>query len=255
MPTLDRASGLPAYRQIADHLRQQIRTGTFAPGAQLPSERELVDEYGASRVTVRQAVALLRTEGLVEAQHGRGLFVRNRPRIERLSQSRLTRSERDRGAGAFITDGRTAQFTPRVETDIRVEDADERTANLLGIAVGDPVLVRERRMLADGEPVQLAVSRLPRALTAGTRIEEEDTGPGGSYARLEELGHRLESFTERVTARMPTPEEAVALQLGAGTPVIETLRIARDTQGVTVEINDMLFAADRYELIYELPAD
>lgn len=254
MGKIDRTGGLPLYRQIAADLRRKVRSGEYGPGHQLPSERELVESYRTSRVTVRQAIAVLRTEGLVEAQHGRGLFVRNHPRIQRFGQGRLSRGEREKGAGTFTTDARSAPFTQRVEVDLRVESADERTADLLGVSVGEPVFVRERRMFADEVPVQLATSRLPRALTEGTLIEEQNTGPGGIYARLEDNGHRLVGFTEHVTARMPTPEEAVALQLGTGSPVIEAVRIARDSDGHAVEMNDILFAADRYELIYELPA-
>ena len=236
MGKIDRTGGVPVYRQIADDLRRKVRSGEYAPGHQLPSERELVDTYRASRVTVRQAIAVLRTEGLVEAQHGRGLFVRNHPRIQRFSQGRLSRSEREKGAGTFITDARSTPFAQRVEVDLRVENADERTADLLGVSVGESVFVRERRMFADDVPVQLATSRLPRTLTEGTRIEEQDTGPGGIYARLEDNGHHLGGFVEHVTARMPTPEEAVALQLGTGSPVIEAVRIARDGNGRAVEI-------------------
>ena len=255
MGTIDRTGGTPVYRQIADSLRHKIRSGEYGPGQQLPSERELVEAYRASRVTVRQAIAVLRTEGLIEAHHGRGLFVRNRPRIRRLSKGRLSRSERVQGAGTFTTDARSAPFAPRVEVDLRVEEADERVAELLEIPPGSAVFVRERRMFADDIPVQLATSRLPRTLTEGTPIEQEDTGPGGIYARLEDNGHVLGSFTEQITARMPTPEEAVALQLGMGSPVIDALRIARDQHAHPVEINDILFAADRWELVYELPAD
>ena len=76
-------------------------------------------------------------------------------------------------------------------------------------------MVRRRRYLLDGRPVETAVSYIPADLAKGTPIADPNPGPGGIYARLEEQGHTLERFTEEVTARMPTPEEAPARCTGA----------------------------------------
>jgi GntR family transcriptional regulator len=103
--------------------------------------------------------------------------------------------------------------------------------------------------------VQLAVSRLPRRFTTGSAIEQVDTGPGGTYACLEEAGHVIGSYAEHVGARMPTPEEASALQLGQGVPVVTVTRVAYRDDGVPLEMNDRVLSADRYELSYEWAAD
>lgn len=252
---VDRSSGLPAYRQVADDLRERIASGVFIPGARLPSERELVETFHVSRPTVRQAIGVLRVEGLVVAEHGRGLFVRPRPPVQRLGRNRLSRRERSAERGTFLTDAHVNRFTPRVEVTVRVEEADERTAGMLDLAVGDSVAVRARVMFADDVPVQLAVSRLPRELTRGTAVEQEDTGPGGVYARLEEAGHALDRFTEFVTARLATGAEAAALHLRPGTPVLAVTRVAVAVSGRAVEVNDMVLPGERYELVYDLPAD
>ena len=81
-------------------------------------------------------------------------------------------------------------------------------ADRLGIADGAAVVVRSRRYPLDGRPVETAVYYIPADLARGTPIAELNPGPGGIYARLEEQGHTLDRFTEEVTARMPTPEEA-----------------------------------------------
>jgi GntR family transcriptional regulator len=246
---------VPAYRQVADDLRRRIASGEFAPGSPLPSERALVDLHRVSRPTIRQAIGVLRVEGLVVAEHGRGLFVRPRPPVQRLGRSRLSRRERAEGRGAFLTDAEANRFTPRVEVSVTVEGADGRVARMLGVAPGEPVTVRERVMFADDVPVQLAVSRLPREVTRGTAIEDDDTGPGGIYARLEEGGHPLDHFTELVTARLPSSDEASALRINLGTPVLAVTRVAHDAGGRAVEVNDMVLPGERYELMYELPAD
>jgi GntR family transcriptional regulator len=255
VPRIDRASGVPAYRQVADELRKQIREGTYAPGTQLPSERELSELFGTSRVTVRQAIAELRSQGLIIAEHGRGLFVRPHREVQRLSRTRLSKAERQAGRGTFLTDATHHGFTPRVEVEIRHETADTRTAQLLDLDPHAEVVVRDRLMFADDRPVQIAISRLPGDLARGTLIDQEDTGPGGIYARLDDLGHGPTHFTEIVSARMPTPEESSALQLSGGTPVLLITRIAYDSTNRPVEVNDMVLAADHYELVYELPGE
>jgi GntR family transcriptional regulator len=252
---VDRTSGMPAFRQVAAALRAKIAGGHYAPGDRLPSERELVEAYDASRPTVRAAVEMLRTEGLVTAEHGRGVFVRPSASIQRIARSRLSREARERDRGAFLADAEARGFTPSASTEIRFEQADARAALHLAIDEGTEITVRDRVMRADGLVVQLAVSRLPRTLTRGTAIEDVDTGPGGTYARLEEQDHRLGSFSEHVGARMPAPDEASLLQLAEGVPVITVTRVAYGTDGTPLEMNEMVLAADRYELSYEWPAD
>ena len=251
---IDRASGVPVYRQVASDLRSKIEHGAFEDG-QVPSERELVDTYGVSRVTIREAIKLLRSEGLVSAEHGRGVFVRPKHVVRRLARNRSSREARDRNQAFFLGDAQAAGFKPDVRTSLRTEQATDDIAETLHIDAGDEVFVRDRIMFADHRPVQLAVSRLPRDLTRGTRIEQADTGAGGIYARLEESGHKIDRYLETVTTRMPTPKEMSELQLALGTPVLLIRRIAYAANGVPVEVNDMTVPGDRYELAYELPAD
>ena len=251
---VDKTSGVPAYRQVANDIRSKIDSGEYRPGDQLPSERELVSAYEVSRPTIRDAVGLLRTEGVVVAEHGRGVFVKARAAVRRLARTRLSKAARQADQGAFLGDAAASGFTPSTEVRIRFEPADARTAEILGIEPGTEVCVRDRVMSADGVAVQVSVSRLPRTVTRGTPIEDTDTGPGGTYARLEDLGHELAPFVETVRARMPTPDEASTLQLGEATPVLHVTRVARNTDHVALEVNDMILAADRYELAYEIPS-
>lgn len=247
---VDRISGVPAYQQVAADLRQKIDGGHLAPGAQLPSERAMMTTYGVSRPTIREAVSLLRAQGIVIAQQGKGVFVRPARTMRRLAGRRLSRAARSANAGAFFGEA----DTPSVRTEVRFEPADAGTAQLLGIAEGDEVCVRDRVMFADEHPVQLAVSWLPRELSTGTAIEQSDTGSGGIYARLEDAGHVLERFEETVSARMPSRDERISLQLDEGIPVIVVVRVAHSTSR-PLEVNRMTLAADRYELHYEIPAD
>ena len=233
---IDATSDRPVFRQIADQPRDDIQTGKLTGGARLPSESKLMDTYSAARGTVRQAVALLKAEGLVQTEHDRGAFVRSRPRVRRVAHDRFARGHREAGKAASLAEAEQTGISPDVEVlRIGPEVPPPAIAELLALPLGDRVLVRRRRYLADGDPVELATSYLPMSLVKGTAITHKNPGPGGIYARLEELGHPLARFTEEVSARMPTPEEVRSLRLEAGTPVFGLLRTAYDKAGVAAE--------------------
>jgi GntR family transcriptional regulator len=252
---LDRHSDRPAYQQIADRLRADIQSGALESGSQVPSERELMDQYEAARGTVRQSLAVLRTEGLIEIWHGKGAFVRSRPPIRRVAHDRFARRHREAGRAAFLAEMESEGRKAEVEVEyVGAGEASAEIAEHLGLALGDRVLVRRRRYLADGAPVEVATSYVPWDLADGTAIAEQNTGPGGIYARLEELGHELVEFTEEVSARMPHPEEARDLEITVGVPVLRVLRRALGRDGAVLEVCDTIKAADRFVLSYGLPA-
>ena len=107
-------------------------------------------------------------------------------------------------------------------------------------------------MGAGGETLLLSTSYFPdNVVQRAPRLEEADTGPGGMFTLLEEAGYELHQ-EEAVSARMPLPEEARALQIGPGTPVMRILRRIFDQNGEPLEVCEMLLAGDRYELVYNL---
>lgn len=253
--SIDPTSDRPAYKQIADHLREAIATGDLAPSEALPSERVLMERYGAARGTIRQAIIVLKGEGLIAVEHGRGSFVRARPPVRRVAFDRFARRHRDAGKAAYLAELEAEGRVPDVEMlELGKRSAPADAAERLGVEPGDPVLVRRRRYLADGQPMELATSYVPWQIAAGTPMTRQNPGPGGIYARIEEAGHTLARFTEEVSSRMPTPEETRALRLPAGVPVFALVRTAYDGEGGAVEVCDTVMAADRYVLAYELPA-
>lgn len=124
----------------------------------------------------------------------------------------------------------------------------------LGLAAGDLVCVRRRRFVLDDKPVQVATSYLPLSLVAGSAITQEDTGPGGTYARLAELGHEPVHFREEIRSRMPSPDEVTQLGISPGTPVILICRTAFTEEGRPVEVNEMALDAASYVLEYDFGA-
>lgn len=253
--TIDRQSDRSPYRQIADHLRTAIDAGELRAGDRLPSEADLTGHYGVARMTARQAIQELRTEGRVVAEHGRGVFVRMPAPVRRLASDRFARKHRDAGQAAFLAEAEKAGVRPTVD-QIEVSRADPTPdiRERLRLSEEDRIVSRSRRYLADGRPIEMAVSFLPLAIAEGTPIVEPNTGPGGIYARLEEAGHTLDRFVEEVTARMPSADERRRLELADGVPVLVVLRTAFDTAGMPVEVCDTVKAAPAYVLEYDIPA-
>lgn len=250
-PTSDRA----VFRQIADQLRAAIERGGLAEGDRLPSEAKLMEHYDVARMTVRNALQVLQTEGLIVSEHGRGVFVRSRPPVRRLASDRFARRHRKEGKAAFIVESDQLGAKPDVDM-IEVTEAvpPGEIADILKLADATSVVVRSRRYSLNGKPVETAVSYIPVDIAGGTPIAEPNPGPGGIYRRIEELGHTLERFTEEVSARMPSPDEIRILRLSPGVPVFRLVRTAYDLNGRAVEVCDTVMASDAYVLNYELPA-
>jgi GntR family transcriptional regulator len=245
--------GRTTWRDIAGDLRAAIARGDHAPGARLPSRSRLTADYGVAPQTVVNAINALRAEGLVVGLPGSGWYVRRPQPVMRLARTRLSRAEREAGRGTFTSDAHSGGWTPRVDVAIRTEPASDDIAAALDLPLGTEVLVRDRVMYADDIPVQLATSYLPRDLTSGTAIEEEHTGPGGIYARLEETGHALVYFTETVRIGHAAEHDAELLDVTPGSALFRIRRIAHTTTR-PVEVNVITAVGERYELAYELDA-
>ncbi|MGW3365277.1 GntR family transcriptional regulator [Streptosporangium canum] len=255
LPDLDPTSDRAVFRQIADHIRHAIEQGTLAEGDKVPSEAQLMQHYGVARMTIRNALQVLQGEGLTVAEHGRGVFVRSHPPVRRLASDRFARRHREQGKAAFIAETEGAGGKPTVDSiKITEERPSAEVAELLGITSEDHVIARSRRYLINGQPVETAVSYIPAEIARDTQIAQPDSGPGGIYARLEELGYRLDHFVEEIRSRMPLRDEVRALKLAPGVPVFHLVRTAYATDGRAVEVCDTVMSSDAYVLSYELPA-
>lgn len=238
------------HQRIADDLRSQIRSGELADGDRLPGENALMERYGVARMTARQALADLQNEGIAVARKGAGVFVRRFRPARRHGSRRLSREL----WGRSIWDADSGQAPVVDDIEVTELPAPDDIARLLDIAPGAPVLVRRRRYLVNHEPVQLATAYVPALIAAGTPIAAVDTGPGGLYARLADLGLAPVRFTEELYARMPTHEEATKLELTSGTPVICVARTAFADGNRPVETSEMTLSSAAYVLQYEFDA-
>ena len=236
----------PKYREVADALRGEIAAGQYPPDVQLPGEAALSDRFETSTATARKALTLLAREGLIEIRRSVGAYVRNRKPILRDANARLSADQW--GSGKSIWQVDLGDHYPVPETTVEFTESPPEFVREAMPA--DRYLARVRRFVVEGVPVQIATSYLDAELVAGTRIERRDSGPGGIYARLAELGHKPTVFREQVRSRLPTDDEAKRLKITVDKPVAEIVRQARTEDGRVVEVNAMVLVGDAYVLQY-----
>ncbi|QIJ61433.1 GntR family transcriptional regulator [Streptomyces sp. JB150] len=245
------AQSKPAYLQIADDIRQRILDGDLQAGDKLPTESDLMAEYGVSRIVIRNATDVLKNEGLVTKQQGSGTFVREqRPLRKRLSVDlygkRPTGSPMKRETES---QGRRSEW----EHTTRRTSATRAIAERLAIQPGDEVVRTAYRFLADNEPIMLSTSYEPYELIAGTAIEHPEASPvTGVVPRMDLIGQHITHVTEDVNARAPRPYESEQLDIAPGVPVM-TITRTYYVDDRPVETCDIVVAADRYTLSYTIP--
>lgn len=238
------------YKTIADELRAAIHRGDYGPGDVLPSESKLCDTYAVSRPTVRHAVAILRTEGLLDVEHGRGAFVRRRPLIQRYARARHQHARASGRPLGFDYPARHGQRPGMRITATGPGPAPAHVAARMGIEEGTTVFVRERIVFADDEPVELSISYFPHDLAAGTDLATDQPLETGVLGYIErQLGRTYHHVQEELTARVPTRAEAAALDISAAVPVLRLLYTAYDPSGAVIEIVDSLFPSDRHAFV------
>jgi len=243
----------PRYRQIAAELRSAIEQGEYPPGTRLPGENALMQEYVVARMTARQALAVLINEGLAVSRKGAGVFVRTFRPIVRNGIARLATERWSSGKTIWSADTEDRSLTV---DEIRVDETapPDRVALALELEPTETVIQRSRRFVLDGKPVLVSVSYLPSKIAKGTAIAQENTGPGGIYARLRDLGHAPARFREDLRARMPSESEIARLALDPATPVVDIARVAYSDTGQPVELNEMTANAASYIFRYSFDA-
>jgi GntR family transcriptional regulator len=237
----DSASG-----RAAEALRQRILDGVYAPGARMPSATVIAEEFGFDRGTAARVLAQLRFEGLILTKPRSGSFVRNlNPNLRSFPRRLEVWKE-----GQAVQGADSGRQTRLVDLTVGETPASEAIAQAFGIEPASSLVRRARRFAIEDRPVQVADSFYLPEMVRSTSIVYTDTGPGGVYARLAEIGHAPVRFTERVQARMPLPMEIKALELPGGTPVFYIIRIAFDGEDRCVEVTEMVLDAGAYELEY-----
>ncbi|MEV1170813.1 GntR family transcriptional regulator [Nonomuraea sp. NPDC049784] len=217
------------YTQIAASIRADIEAGKYGPGDRLPSEAELKRKFGnVSTHTIRQAFRELQEAGLTRAEHGRGVFVRAYQR-EVVAPAQ--------GGGTSGDPTRLVEVTKMV--------APPHIADLMP---GEEQVVRR---VANRNP-QVKSYYPRRVLESLPELDEPFELAESDHELMTRTGVTIASETVDVIARMPTREEANALGLAAGTPVLEYLVALTDATGTVMVVREALLRGDANKLRIEL---
>lgn len=248
------------YRQLANELRRQISEGELAVGSKLPSEGELAETHDVARNTVRLALGLLRAEGLVTTDQGRGSFVADPASVPLRFDASVIHARSRRQASevdALRTDLALQGGARTGRSDVTIErlKAPDNIAARLGLDDDEEVIVRRRVQYVDGRPVHLSDSWFRAAMVEGTEIAEPVDVVRGTNRIMAELGHEAVRRTDEISARMPTAVEAEVLQLSPDVPVLVAIHTERDAKDEPVEVHVLTLPTDRHVLVYEVPLD
>lgn len=255
----------PIYRSIAEDLRRQIETGELRPGQQLQTEIELRDHYSASRNTIRDAIKLLVTRGLVETRPGQGTFVVERivPFVTILTGDPETENV---GEGdTYIKEVTARRRQPRFtlpEVGIHQAGSPVPATGELQLPEGSMVVSRHQRRFIDDIPWSLQTSFYPMSLAqrATRLIQAGDIVEGTVEYLSQEFGIKQAGYRDTITVRAPDNVEAAFFKLpeDGRISIIETRRTAFDEQGKPIRLTVSVYPADRNQFavnVGEVPAE
>jgi GntR family transcriptional regulator len=245
-------------RRIAADLRAAMESGELTAGQKLPSERELAARYGTARNTAREAIRLLEAAGLVDVEHGSGVFVHRPAPLIRLSSDRYSRKYRDSGLSPFLLEcakqGKVGSFEV---LSVHRGQPPRHVADALRVpADSESVLIRENVFWADKDPVYRVTTYIPWQIAEGTSLlEEEIPHPYGIHGVLEDRSHIMARYAESVKSRPATADEREHLRLRPGVWVLEVWHTSFDQDGVPYELTRFVMRADMTGLDFTMPVD
>lgn len=228
---------IPLYYQLENILREKIVSGVFAAGARLPTEVELIRLYGVGRITVRQALAALANDGLIERKRRRGTFVTERKTRPRAFEERI-----DMTGSLDEMIAAEAGATFKVIEMNRIE-ADPQEAELFGLVAGESLYRVKRLGMREDKPRSLTLDYLPADI--GEKLTPEELSAGSLLQTLEtKFGLKLKSATQRITAALADPYLAKFLDVRVGSPMLSIERAVYASGATPIEFSQTLFAAD-----------
>ncbi len=231
--TIDRASPVPLYHQLAGQLSAAVSDGRLQPGDPFENEIALAERLALSRPTVRRAIQEMVDQGLLVRRRGLGTTVANRKVHRRAALSSLYDD--------LVREGRS----PHTEVLELESVTDERAASALDVPAETPLLSVVRLRLAGDSPLAIMHNWLPPAHADLTRDELEETG---LYAALRHRGVKPVVAQQSIGARMPTAAERRHLRIRGSQPLLTMTRMAFDSGGNAVEYGDHAYRAEDYTI-------
>jgi GntR family phosphonate transport system transcriptional regulator len=237
---VERGQGVALWRQIDQSLSRDIAAGTWQPGEQLPTEQALAARFAVNRHTVRQAIQAMVQRGLLRVEQGRGTFIQE-------------------GIIDYVV-GRRTRFSENILRNRRYPATmllrcgemmpPPPVARQLKLMAKAPAILLERVNFAGGMPLSISTLYFPAARFAGFALV---------YAETQSITRTLQHFgvadymraTTKVTARLPTAEEARHLKQPVTRPVLQSEALDIDIAGEPVSVNITRFASDRVQIMLD----
>ena len=239
-PTKSYAFSIPLYIQIAERLIAQIESGGLSPGEQLPPERGLSAEIGVNRMTLRRALQVLESQGLIVRKHGVGTFIAE-PKIDRQMEIvfRFTSGIQNRG------------LTPGAEI-VSIEQilAAQVLAKDLDLPVSSPVYSILRLRSINQEPVMLESYKIPVQRFPG--LDRYDLEKRSIYEIMEiEYGVPITRARQSFEPIIATEFEANLLKIKIGEALMLEKRLSYDSNNLPVEYGNDRYRGDRFRFVTE----
>ena len=231
---------IPIYLEIRSYMIKQIENGFLVPGDRIPSERELVDLFKVSRMTVRHAIDQLVNDGVLVRMVGKGTYVSSERLATQLNV--LNSFSED-----IIATGHKPSAKLLSVERIQISDT---ISNLLSIDCGHDVIKVERLRLVDDLEMALTTSFFP--VSRALPIEEIDFNATSIYGQIESLGLRIEKASETVSAEAADKRIAGFLRVKENAPLLKIVRLTFISNNVPIEYMEGLFRPDRYFISQEL---
>ncbi len=230
---------IPLYYQLENVLREQIVSGKFKAGEKLPTESDLIEQFGVSRITVRQALAALASENLIERRQGSGTFVAQR-KTRRRKFDDVT----------HLTGSLDELIEMGLQTSVTVIEfnrtaADKHEAEILGIKAGTDIFRLKRLRNYDGKPYSIIVSYLPVEIVE--QMTEDELASCGILHTIENrLGYHLLEARQQIKAELADPYTANLLGIRVGSALLSVERTVYTDDHKPIEFVHSLYRSDIY---------
>jgi GntR family transcriptional regulator len=235
---------MPRYHQIAQVLRDRIRSGDIAPGARLDNQRRLAEDFGVTLMTLRQALEVLEREGLIMRRHGLGTFVALPSVDYDILNFRAFAGDLSAVGEDVATRFLRSHFGP----------ADRLAARELGLEPGARVFALARLRLVDGRPTSFQVSHLSAAL--GEEVAKADLAVTPLRQVLSfKLGIEITSARETVSAETLPARAARELGCPPGAPCFRSDRVSVDAESRPIVYDRVFIPGDRFRITRQLHYD
>ena len=232
----------PLYQQVRHALGSWIRDGKLRPNDKIPSERQLCEHFGVSRMTIRQALARLKAEGVIYTRPGKGMFVAEIPPGLELT---------------FVLTGYSEETTPvhgalsNTIIDARLIQATPELTKALRLSVPEEVVRVERLRSLRGAPIALQTIHIPHRLCPGYLSHDLNAKVSLEIIQ-DEYDLSPVNIEQVIRAGLSGPRETQYLKLTQSTPVLILERKAFLETGEVVEMSESAYLADCFQLLLTL---